>query len=136
MINLKETKIERMLEEVNDGDLVEFVLKKNNVPKVKEYFVRDSYIHVVIGLDKLSTRPNYGMGESNLIRSITGYYGQWFGEKGNIARQQVIIYPMCQEVLGINSNPPIRIEVPLTEIESYEIIKKGERAVNTPCAFP
>ena len=136
MINLKETKIERMLEEVNDGDLVEFVLKKNNVPKVKEYFVRDSYINVVIGLDKLSTRPNYGMGESNLIRSITGYYGQWFGEEGNVSKQQAIIYPISQEILTLNSNPPIRIEVPLTEIESYEIIKKGERAVNTPCAFP
>lgn len=43
---------------------------------------------------------------------------------------------MCQEVLGINSSPPIRIEVPLVEIESYKIIQGSERPVTPPMSFP
>ena len=136
MINTKETKIERIIEEARDGDLVELMLKENNVPKEKERFVRGNYMTIVIGLKKLSARPRYGRGESNLIKSVVGYYGQWFGEEGNVKSQNVIIYPMCQEVLAMNSSPPMRIEVPLTEIESYKIIQKGERPVTSPRGFP
>lgn len=130
------TEIEKMLEEARDGDLVELVLKENNIPREKERFVRKHYMRITISLEKVSARPTYGMGDSSLIESVVGYYGGWFGEEGNIAKQQVKIYPMHQEVLGINSSPPIRIEIPLTEIESYEIIKKGEKPVTPPYAFP
>jgi len=136
MTNVKETKIERMLEEARDGDLVELILKENTLPRVMEHFARGDYIRTVIALGRASTRPAYGMGESSLVRSVIGYYGQWFGKEGDIAKQQVILYPMCQEVLAMNSCPPIRIEIPLTGIESYEIIKKGEKPVTPPSGFP
>src|SRR3989338_1072935 len=102
MTNVKETKIERLLEEARDGDLVELILKENNLPRVKEYFNKN-YIRMGISLEKAYTKPAYGRGESNLIKSVVGYYGQWFGERGDIAKQQVIIYPMSQEFLAINS---------------------------------
>ena len=33
-----ETEIERLLEEAKDGDLVELILKENNLPRVKENY--------------------------------------------------------------------------------------------------
>ena len=136
MTNAKETKIERMIEEARDGDLVELILKENNLPRVREHFDNGNCVRVVIGLEKVSARPPYGFGDSSLISSVVGYYGEWFGENGNMAKQQAIIYPMGQEVLAINSSPPIRIEIPLTEIESYRIIQKGEKPVISPIGFP
>ncbi len=130
------TEIEKMLEEARDGDLVKLVLKEDNIPRVKEHHVSGNYMRITISLEKVFVRPSYGMDDSSLIKSVVGYYGGWFGEEKNIAKQQVKIYPMRQEVLAINSSPPIRIEIPLTEIESYEIIQKGEEPVTPPLAFP
>jgi hypothetical protein len=135
--------IEKMLEEARDGDLVKLVLKENNIVKVKRTFIRKNFVRITIGLEKLVDRPRYGYGESGIIESVVGYYGQWFREDGkwydekkDISKMAAIIYPMAQENLALNSEPPIRLEVPLREIASYEIIKKGEKPVTPPSAFP
>lgn len=129
------TEIEKMLEEANDGDLVELTLRENNVPRIKESFHIEYDVQITVGLENLPIRPGYGMGESNLIGSVVGYYGQWFrsGDNG----KQVIIYPMSLEVMDIiNSAPPIRIEVPVKEINSFRVIEKRERRVTPPRGFP
>ncbi len=132
MTSTKQANIAQLLVEAKDGDMVRLTLRENNVPRIIESFVRGSYVQITLGLEKVPIRPAYGMGESSLIQSIVGYYGQHFGEEGE---QKILLYPLSQEILAVNSSPPIRIEVPLVEIESYILIK-GERSVTPPRAFP
>jgi len=116
---------DQLIKQAKDGDLVELVLREYCLPKLEEHFVEGSYIRMVIRLNKVDNA------EGHSIKSVVGYWGQWFMDRkaDNIEAKHIIIYPMANDTLRTNGQPPIRIEIPISEIISYEITKKGRRSV-------